>query len=153
MTNRSRHRSSSSPTVTRRVPGSTSSTYSRYEEVKEKPTIRFSRKDRVRSEAVSRELASAIVESFRKERLPVQPYQPIRDKIIRGKKKWVPAVLRGNAVPAKVLVELVNLSNTQDAKLLASAAERQRLARGLIHSLYRYFGEKPTDLAVSRTAP
>jgi N-acetylmuramoyl-L-alanine amidase len=133
--------------------GSTSGTYAKYEEVKEQPTIRFPREDRVRSEAVSRKLAGAIVDALRAERLPVQPYQPVRDKVIRGRSKWVPAVLRGNAVPAKVLVEMLNISNADDARLLASAAERERLARGLLHALYGHFGEQPADLAVATAAP
>jgi N-acetylmuramoyl-L-alanine amidase len=123
--------------------GSTRSVYAKYDEVKEKPTISFSKKDRIRSEAVSRKLAGAIVESFQSTGLPVHPYQPVRDKVIRGKQKWVPAVLRGNAVPTKVLVEMVNISNRADAKLLASAAKRETLAEALEQSLFRYFGEKP----------
>jgi N-acetylmuramoyl-L-alanine amidase len=107
----------------------------------------------VRSEAVSRKLAKAIVESLRKEGLPIQPYQPVRDKVIRGKQKWVPAVLRGNVIPAKVLVEMLNISNKQDARLLGSARKRQQLARALQLSLYRYFGERPPTAAATTAAP
>jgi N-acetylmuramoyl-L-alanine amidase len=125
-----------------RTYGSTSSTYRKYEEVKEKPTIRFSKSKRVRSEAISRELAGSIVESFRKSGLPIQPYQPIRDKVIRGKERWVPAVLRGNAIPTKVLVEMLNLSNPEDARLLGSARTREQLARALHLALFDHFGER-----------
>jgi N-acetylmuramoyl-L-alanine amidase len=135
-----------------RTYGSTSGSYKKYKEVREKPTIRFSKQERVRSEAVSRKLASAIVDSLRKEGLPIQPYQPVRDKVIRGKQKWVPAVLRGNVIPAKVLVEMLNISNKKDAKLLASASKRQQLARALQLSLYRYFGERPPAAAATTAA-
>ena len=124
-----------------RTYGSTSSTYAKYHEVKEQPTIRFSKKQRVRSEAVSRKLANEIVRSFNEAGLPVHQYQPVRDKVIRGRQKWVPAVLRGNAVPTKVLVEMVNLSNPDDAKLLSSAARREGLAATLERSLFLHFGE------------
>jgi len=133
--------------------GSTSKTYRKYEEVREKPTISFSSKQRVRSEAVSRELAAAIVDSFEREGLPIQPHKPVRDKVIRGRAKWVPAVLRGNAVPTKVLVEMVNLSNREDAALLGQARERERIARSIANSLFLHFGESPPSVAATTAAP
>ncbi len=83
----------------------------------------------------------------------MQPYQPVRDKIIRGKSRWVPAVLRGNAVPTKVLIEMLNLSNREDAKLLASARKREQLARAIHVALFRHFGERPASVAASMAAP
>jgi N-acetylmuramoyl-L-alanine amidase len=136
-----------------RTYGSTSATYARYEEVREKPTISFGRPDRLRSEAVSRRFAERIVRGFRQSGLPVQPYQPVRDKIIRGKSTWVPAVLRGNAVPTKVLVEMLNLSNREDAALLASAQRREQLARALHTALLDYFEEGSPSVAASVAAP
>jgi N-acetylmuramoyl-L-alanine amidase len=122
------------------VNGHKAEVYGRFREVREQPTTRFNRQERVRSEAVSRRLAARVVEAFRKEGLAVQPYQPVRERVIRGRSTWLPAVLRGNAVPAKVLVEMVNLSNPQDAAVLSSAAERERLASALEQSLIRYLG-------------
>ena len=124
--------------------GFSGSTYQRYQEVRENPTVKFSQKSRVRSEALSRKLADRIVQGFEAEGLPVQPYKPVRDRIIRGSHAWLPAVLRGNEVPAKVLVEMVNLSNSEDAALLSSASSRERLARALFVALHAYFGEKVT---------
>jgi len=122
--------------------GLSGATYRRFEEVREKPTVKFSYKSRVRSEALSRKLADRIVQGFESQGLPVQPYKPVRDRIIRGRHEWLPAVLRGNEVPAKVLVELVNLSNSQDAALLSSGSSRERLAQALFVGLHGYFGEK-----------
>jgi N-acetylmuramoyl-L-alanine amidase len=119
-----------------------SATYRRYEEVREKPKAKLSQKSRVRSEAVSRKLAGEIVDSFGAHGLPVQAHKPIRDRVIRGRQEWIPAVLRNNEIPAKVLVEMVNLTNGKDAALLASAAQRERLAEALFVALYGYFGEK-----------
>ncbi len=123
------------------VQGNRSAAYLRFGEVREKPTRRFSRQALVRSEAVSRRLAACVVDAFRRESLPVQPFSPVRDRVIRGRETWLPAVLRGNAVPAKVLAEMVNLSNPQDAAMLGSADQRARLARALERSLFAYFGE------------
>jgi N-acetylmuramoyl-L-alanine amidase len=120
--------------------GYSSSTYLRFKEVREQPRVSFSSRDRLRSEAVSRKLASAIVKALKKVDLPVQPYQPIRERVIRGRQVWLPAVLRGNAVPTKVLVEMVNLNNPDDAALLGRAADRERLAKGLAAALAGHFG-------------
>ncbi|HEX6852200.1 MAG TPA: N-acetylmuramoyl-L-alanine amidase [Candidatus Polarisedimenticolaceae bacterium] len=115
--------------------GSSSKRLLAYREVREQPTITFTRKERLRSEAVSRRLADRIVASFREERLPVQAFQPVRERVIRGRRDWLPAVLRGNAVPSKVLIEMVNLTNPDDAALIGKAANRERLAVALADAL------------------
>ena len=123
--------------------------YDRYAEVREKPLVRFSYKNRIRSEAVSRKLAAAILDGFRSERLAVPTKSnPVRDRVIRGRRQYVPAVIRNNEIPAKVLVEMVNLSNRDDAAVLATATDRERLARALARGLFDHFGEKlPASLA------
>ena len=120
--------------------GYSSSSYLRFKEVREQPHVSFPRRERVRSEAVSRRLAAAIVKALKTGRLPVQPYQPIRERVIRGNEVWLPAVLRGNAVPTKVLVEMVNLNNADDAALLSRSADRERLAEALAAALAAHFG-------------
>jgi N-acetylmuramoyl-L-alanine amidase len=89
---------------------------------------------------------------LRADELPVQAYQPVRDKVVRGRERWVPAVLRGNSVPTKVLVEILNLANSTDADLLASAAVRERLARALLAGLRRHFGETAQQPAAMTAA-
>jgi len=106
--------------------GYSSSTYLRFKEVKEQPNVSFSSHERVRSEAISRKLAAAVVKSLKRADLPTQPYQPIRERVIRGREVWLPAVLRGNVVPTKLLIEMVNLNNPEDATLLGRAADRDR---------------------------
>ena len=63
---------------------------------------------------------------------------------------WLPAVLRGNVVPTKVLVELVNLSNPEDASLLGRAADRDRLAKAMAAALADRFGAGPKARARAR---
>lgn len=123
--------------------GSASKTYMRFREVRERPHVKFTRKERLRSEAVSRKLADRLVDSFRAEGLPVQDFKPVRERVIRGRSVWLPAVLRGNEVPAKVLIEMVNLSNADDAGLLSRAADRERLAAAVAAGLEAHFGKKP----------
>jgi N-acetylmuramoyl-L-alanine amidase len=126
-----------------RTYGFSSSTYKKYKEVREKQHIKFSKKDRIRSEAVSLKYADSVVQAFKRAGLPIQPYQPVRNRIIRGKSVWVPAVLRGNAIPNKVLVEMVNMKNRKDAALLAAAEKRELLADALFESLKLHFNENP----------
>ncbi len=123
--------------------GFSSSTYRKYKEVREMQHVKFSNEDRIRSEAVSLKYADSIVKSFKRAGLPIQPYQPVRNRIIRGKSVWVPAVLRGNAIPNKVLVEMVNMKNPEDASLLGAAEKRELLADALFESLKLHFDANP----------
>jgi N-acetylmuramoyl-L-alanine amidase len=125
--------------------------YRVYREVRAAPFVSFPRKELVRSEAVSRKLAESVVRELRAAGLPVQTIKPIRDRVLRGDASWVPAVLRGNAIPAKLLIEVVNLSNAEDAALLGAGKERQRMAEALGAALLRHYGDRPVD-AASRAA-
>lgn len=120
--------------------GSRSPEYTRFREVREQPTITFTRKERLRSEAVSRRLADQVVRTLRRGGLPVQDFKPVRERVIRGRRDWLPAVLRGNAVPTKVLIEVLNMSNAADAELLGRAADRERIAGALASALEAHFG-------------
>jgi len=136
------------------VPGATrcagthgfgNASYRVYREVRAAPFVSLPRKDLVRSEAVSRKLAESVVRELRAAGLPVQTIKPIRDRVLRGDTSWVPAVLRANVIPAKLLIEVLNLSNGEDAALLRAAGERQRIAEALGAALIRHFGEGPVD--------
>ncbi|UCF66876.1 MAG: N-acetylmuramoyl-L-alanine amidase, partial [Acidobacteriota bacterium] len=85
-----------------------SAPYRKYREWKAAPKVTFSRKERLRDEVVSRKLATALLEGYEHEQLPIHLNRPVRDHIVRAgrrgrRRRWVPAVLRGNAVPAKLL--------------------------------------------------
>jgi N-acetylmuramoyl-L-alanine amidase len=114
--------------------------YRAYREVRDAPRVSFSRKELVRSEAVSRKLADAVVRQLRAAGLPVQSVKPVRDHVLRGSDSWVPAVLRANAIPAKLLIEILNLSNAEDAALLRSPAKRQKIAEALGTALLSHLG-------------
>lgn len=117
--------------------------YSRYREWREAPSVTFSRAERLRDEKLSGNLAQAILDGYRAEKLPVHPNRPIRDYIVRGARRrsvFVPAVLRGTAVPAKVLIETANINNARDATLLADPGGRERIARAVVSGLRGHFG-------------
>ena len=91
--------------------GKTGTVYSSRREVQERPRVDFAHAERARSEGLSRDLAGHTIDAMRRRGIAIHPQKPIRDRVIRGKRAWVPAVLRFNAVPAKVLVEVCNLGN------------------------------------------
>jgi N-acetylmuramoyl-L-alanine amidase len=127
--------------------------FRRYREAKGSPVLRFTRAERLRDEAVSRRLAAALLHGYRAEELPIHENLPIRDRIIRSarhRRAWLPAVLRGNQIPAKVLLETVNLNNMQDAKLLEAPAGRERIARAVVTGLRHYYSEGTAKRAPER---
>jgi len=120
--------------------------YSRYAEWREAPSVSFSRAERLRDEKLSTKLAQAILDGYRAEKLPVHAEEPIRDHIVRGVRGrrgvFVPAVLRGTEVPAKVLLETANINNATDSALLADPPGRERMARAVVRGVRSYFGGK-----------
>ncbi len=127
--------------------GKTGAVYTSRREVQESPSVAFPWEDRVKSEGLSRELAQRVVDSFATAGLAVHPFKPVRDKIIRERRQWVPAVLRYNQVPAKALLEVCNLANDEDRSLLQTRAFRQRVAEAIVRGLLAYYGEKPDALS------
>jgi N-acetylmuramoyl-L-alanine amidase len=121
--------------------GKNGSVYASRKEVQERPQVSFRREDRVRSEGLSRELARQVVAAFQAGGLPVHPFKPVRDKIIRNNGEWVPAVLRYNSIPAKVLLEVCNLANDQDRKLVQTRTYRQQVADAVVRGLLAYYGQ------------
>jgi N-acetylmuramoyl-L-alanine amidase len=134
--------------------GKSGGVYASRKEVQESPRITFSREERVESEGLSRELAKQVVAAFQAGGLPVHPFKPVRDKIIRNNGEWVPAVLRYNSIPAKILLEVCNLANDQDRKLVQTRTYRQKVAEAVVRGLLAYYGQDSgaPDQPVARTA-
>ena len=126
--------------------------YSSRREVRESARVSFSHKERVKAEGVSRDLAERIVAAFRKAGLPLHAFQPIRRNVIRGGKEWVPAILRYNRIPARVLLEVCNLNNPEDRQLLVTKAYRDRVARALVSALVDFYGGEGTKAIGSQVA-
>jgi N-acetylmuramoyl-L-alanine amidase len=120
------------------------SVYASRKEVQESPTVTFPKEKRVESEGLSRELAKQVVAAFQSGGLPVHPFNPVRDRIIRDNGVWVPAVLRYNSVPAKALLEICNLANDQDRALIQTHVYRQQVAQAVVAGLLAYYGQGGT---------
>lgn len=126
--------------------GKSGAVYAVYREVKEQPVVSFNRKERVASEGASTTLAGSIVTAFRDAGLPVHPFSPVRTHVIRGGREWVPAVLRYNRVPNRVLVEIANLGNEEDRALVKTRAFRGSVAESLASAVVSFFGGPPPAL-------
>jgi N-acetylmuramoyl-L-alanine amidase len=122
--------------------GKSGSAYAARKEFRESPKVSFPWEQRVKSEGLSRSLAKQIVTAFETRGLAVHPFQPVRDKIIRDQKEWVPAVLRYNTVPAKMLLEVCNLNNPEDRRLLQTRNYRQQVAEAIVKGVLGYYGQQ-----------
>lgn len=136
--------------------GKSGSVYLARKEVKEKPRVSYSWTERTRSEGLSRQLADKILGSFRRHGLRVHPEKPVRDRIIRSRysRPFVPAVVRYNAIPTKLLLEICNMNNPQDRELLQTRAFRQKIAEAIVDGILDYYGQEPlvpgTNVAAAR---
>jgi N-acetylmuramoyl-L-alanine amidase len=114
--------------------------YLGFREVRDEPVVSFSRKDRVLAEGASTALAEKLIGAFRRRSLAVHQFRPVRTHVIRAGREWVPAVLRYNKIPNRVLFELSNLSNDEDRALTVTRAFRQQAAEALAEGLVSFFG-------------
>jgi N-acetylmuramoyl-L-alanine amidase len=126
--------------------GKTGPAYAGYREVKEQPVVSFNHKERFASEGASTALANGIIAALREAGLPVHSFSPVRTHVIRGGREWVPAVLRYNRVPNRVLVELANLGNEEDRALMRTRVFRHSLAEALAAAVVSFFGGPPPAL-------
>jgi N-acetylmuramoyl-L-alanine amidase len=119
--------------------GFSGGTYRARKEVREQPYISFTKEQRQKSEGLSREFASHVMKSLGQRGARVAPYQPVRDRIIRKHRPWVPAVLRCNQTLVQILLEACNINNPADAKLLTDPSYRQKLADAFVDALLSYY--------------
>jgi hypothetical protein len=123
-------------------------------EVREAPRVSFTRKEKAQAEGISRDFAEHIVAAFRAAELPLHAFEPVRGHVIRGGGEWVPAVLRYNRIPARVLVEVCNLNNPDDRRLLRTRQYREKVAEALVGALVAFYGgaaPAPAAESASRT--
>ena len=126
----------------------------RRKEVSELRYVKFSRKERERSEGLSRRLANKMIESFRRAGLPVHAHEPVRDHVIRRRRRWTPAVIRTSLVPQSLLLEVVNLNNQKDSRLIKDPDFRQKVAETVLDTLRRHYaGSGAAPLSSARSAP
>jgi N-acetylmuramoyl-L-alanine amidase len=126
--------------------------YAVYREWKEEPVVSFLKKDRVAAEGVSTRLAQRILAAIGANDLAVHPFSPVRTHVIRGGREWVPAVLRYNRIPGRVLIEISNLANDTDRELTLKREFRQKMAESIASGLLDFFGAGAGKLPAVRTA-
>lgn len=122
--------------------GKSGEPYDSRREVREAPRVSFSRKEKVESEGISTDLAEHIVAAFRAADLPLHAFEPVRRNVIRSGREWVPAILRYNRIPARVLVEVCNLNNPDDRRLLRTRSYREKVAEALVEAMIEFYGGK-----------
>lgn len=108
-------------------------------EVREQPKVTHSRGDALMAEGLSRDLAESIIGAFRKSGLRVHPFEPVRDNVIRNGREWVPAVIRYNQVPTRLLLEVCNLGNRRDRALMKTTKYRQQVAESVFTGIVDFF--------------
>jgi N-acetylmuramoyl-L-alanine amidase len=128
--------------------GKSGQIYEVRQEFRESPRVEFPWSQRVQSEGLSRQLAKQVIGAIEGLGLPVHPFTPVRDHIIRNRSEWVPAVLRYNSVPSKMLLEVCNLNNELDRRLLQTRAYRQHVAEAVLKGLLAYYGQSASLPAV-----
>jgi N-acetylmuramoyl-L-alanine amidase len=117
--------------------------YARYDETNGHAAVSTTGEDRTRDEALSRNFAQTLIQTLQNgpAKIAVNKHgDPIRNVIRKsGGTAYVPAVLRNNLIPTKVLVETANLNNPTDRERLADPQWRQSYAEALRDALLEYF--------------
>ena len=111
----------------------------RVSEMKRFSKVSFTGKEKLQGEARSRQFAETLLRSLQKSRIAVHPNRPIRNVIHRDGKKFIPAVIRHSKAAARVLVEVANLTNEQDAANLKDSEFRDRYAAAVVNAIRAYY--------------
>jgi N-acetylmuramoyl-L-alanine amidase len=118
-------------------------------EVREYPVVRHEEEESLEAEGLSRGFAESVIASFQANKLEVHPFHPIREEVVRDGRQWVPAVIRYNMVPTRILLELCNLGNPRDRALMKTRKYRQHLAEAIYEGIVRFYAERETPVAAS----
>ena len=108
-------------------------------EMKKGSHVTFSSKEKLQGEARSRLFGEAVVKALKQSRILVHPNRAIRNVIHRDGKNFIPAVIRYNEARTKVLIEVANLANAEDAANLRDSDFRQRYAEAVVKGIRAYF--------------
>ena len=98
-----------------------------YTEYRDHPTVRLGTDFKARVEASSRYMAVKVSASLERNGIEVHEDDPVRDSVLRGRRRWVPAVLSYTAAQNAVLLECCNLANDEDRVKLVDRRWREEL--------------------------
>ena len=118
-------------------------------EVREHPVVRHSEEESLEAEGLSRDLASAMIDSFDDAHLDTHPFNPIRDSVVRDGREWVPAIIRYNMVPTRLLLEICNLGNSDDRALIRTKKYRQQAAEAMVRGLVNFYADREDTPSVA----
>ena len=119
-------------------------------EVREGPVVTHSEDESLEAEGLSRGLGESIIDAFENAELKVHPFDPVRDNVVRNGREWVPAVIRYNVVPTRLLIEICNLGNPRDRALMQTRAYRQQVAQAIYDGIVNFY--RDTRPTAARTA-
>jgi len=66
----------------------------------------------------------------------------VRDNVVRDGREWVPAIIRYNLVPTRLLLEVCNLGNRHDRELVKTRKYRQQVANAMYEGLVNFFEDR-----------
>jgi N-acetylmuramoyl-L-alanine amidase len=108
-------------------------------EMKRSASVSFSAKEKLQGEARSRQFAEVLLRALAKQEVPVHSDRGIRNVIHRDGRNFVPAVIRYNEASSKVLIEVANLTNEDDAANLKDPEFRERYAVAVVNAIRSYY--------------
>jgi N-acetylmuramoyl-L-alanine amidase len=111
----------------------------RVQELGDGSRVRFSPKERLQGEARGRLFAESLLKALQKEGIPTHENRPIRNVVLRGGKSFIPAVIRYSTAATKVLMEVLNLTNREDAANLQDPAFREHYAQAVVKGIQAYY--------------
>ncbi len=117
-------------------------------EVREHPVVRHSEVESLAAEGLSRDLAESLIDSFESNHLKVHPFNPVRDNVVREGREWVPAIIRYNLVPTRLLLEVCNLGNRKDRALMKTRKYRQHVAQAIYEGVVNFFADRGAPRSV-----
>lgn len=124
------------------VPSSFKVPYMKSVKVNELTNIRkviLTDKDRLQSEVRSHMFAESILKSLKEEGIPTHENRPIRNIVLRDGKSFIPAVIRYSIAATKVLLEVLNLTNREDADSLKNFAFREHYAQAIVKGIKAFY--------------
>ena len=101
--------------------------------------VTFNKDDNQLSEKYSKEFGKTLIHSFRDAKWVTHRNNTVRGYIIRRGKKSLPAILRYSKIPTSILVEVANLNNSQDRRMVLDYRNRQKIADAMVNGLESHF--------------
>ncbi|RMD97097.1 MAG: N-acetylmuramoyl-L-alanine amidase, partial [Calditrichaeota bacterium] len=97
--------------------------------------LRFASREIRKAASFSYNFSRTLVRAFKRNKIPVHSYRPIRPFVYRKNRKWIPGVIRYSKVPTSVLIEVVNMANRHDLANIRNYRFRDRVARAIAQAI------------------